>query len=154
MYFYTECEFIMWEMLWLVLIAVLSNVLYNICMKSLPEDASAFGSLMVTYAISTVVTAIIFFATTGLSDVPAELRKVNWATFAVGAAIVGIETGYVFLYRAGWKVSTGSIVCNIALAVALVFVGLLLYKETITLRQVAGMVLCSLGLILITGKGA
>lgn len=41
-------------------------------------------------------------------------------------------------------------VCNIALAAALVFVGMLLYGEKISLRQVAGLLLCAGGLTLIT----
>lgn len=137
-------------MLWPVLIVVLSNVFYNVCQKSTPEGVNAFGTLMVTYGMAAVVTAVLFIATAGLPQVPAELKKLNWTSFVLGAAIVGLEVGYIYLYRAGWKVSAGSVVCNIALAVVLVFVGLLLYKEQITLRQVLGMVFCSLGLILIT----
>ena len=141
----------MWNMLWPVLMVVLSNVLYNICQKTTPESVNPFGTLMITYLVSAVITAILFAATSGVSSLPSELRKLNWTSFLLSAAIVGLETGYIFLYRAGWKVSVGSLVCNIALAVVLVFVGILLYKETVSLRQVFGMILCSTGLILITG---
>ena len=140
----------MWSMIWPVLIVVLSNVFYNICQKSTPEGVNTFGALMVTYFVATVLTAILFVCTAGVHNVFGELHKLNWTSFVLGAVIVGLEFGYVFLYRNGWKVSAGSIVCNIALAVVLVFVGVLLYKETISLKQVVGMVLCSAGLILIT----
>lgn len=140
----------MWYLIWPVLIIVLSNTLYNICQKSTPQGANAFGTMMVTYLVAAGVCAVLFFATAGISHLPEELKKLNWTTFVLGAAIVGLEIGYIFLYRAGWKVSAGSIVCNIALAIVLVFVGVLLYKETITLKQIIGMVLCSAGLILIT----
>lgn len=141
----------MWNMVWPVTIVVLSNVFYNICQKSTPDGVNAFGTLMVTYLVAALVTAVLFVCTAGLHQVGTELQKLNWTSFLLGAAIVGLEVGYVFLYRAGWKVSVGSLVCNIALAVVLVFVGVLLYKERISLRQVIGMVLCSGGLILITG---
>ena len=64
--------------------------------------------------------------------------------------VVGLELGYIFIYRAGWKVSVASLVANIALACLLVVVGVLLYKEVLTLRQVAGMGLCVAGLLLIS----
>lgn len=140
----------MWYLIWPVLIIVLSNTLYNICQKSTPEGANAFGTMMVTYLVAAVICGVIFVVSAGLPNISAEFKKLNWTTYVLGAAIVGLEIGYVFLYRAGWKVSAGSIVCNIALAIVLVFVGVLLYKETITWKQVIGMVLCSAGLILIT----
>ena len=43
------------------------------------------------------------------------------------------------------------VIANIALACVLVFVGMLLYKETITLRQIIGMLVCAAGLYLIGG---
>ena len=46
--------------------------------------------------------------------------------------------------------SVASLVANIALACLLVVVGILLYKEVLTLRQVAGMGLCVAGLLLIS----
>lgn len=140
----------MLDMLWPVMIVVLSNVFYNICQKSTPEGVHPFGTLMVTYVVAAIVTGIIFVCTAGLRNIPSELHKLNWTSFILGIAIVGLELGYIFLYRAGWKVSVGPLVCNIALAVVLIFVGALLYKEKITLTQVMGMILCSGGLILLT----
>ena len=136
-------------MLWPVLAVVASNIVYNICQKSTPSNANTFGALTVTYLVAAVVSAIVFF-TTANGSVIGEIKKLNWTSFALGAAIIGLETGYIFLYRAGWKVSVGSVVCNIALAVALIFVGWLLYKESITLRQIAGIAVCAVGLVLIS----
>ncbi len=137
-------------MIWPLLITVLSNVFYNISQKSTPEGVNAFGTLMVTYLVAAGVTAVLFIATAGLGNAGMELRMLNWTSFVLGAAIVGLEFGYIFLYRNGWKVSVGSVVSNIMLAIVLVFVGALLYKEHISLKQILGMVLCSAGLMLIT----
>jgi len=57
--------------------------------------------------------------------------------------------GYVFVYRAGWAVSTASVVANIGLACVLLVVGYLLYKENISLTQMFGFFVCMVGLILI-----
>ena len=39
--------------------------------------------------------------------------------------MVGLELGYILIYRAGWKVSVASLVANLALACILVLVGVL-----------------------------
>ncbi|WP_455258484.1 hypothetical protein [Peptoniphilus asaccharolyticus] len=52
----------------------------------------------------------------------AELRKLNWTSFALGVIVVGLEIGYILAYRAGWNVSKAPLVANICLAVALVFI--------------------------------
>ena len=139
----------MWNMLWPVLVTVLANVIYNICQKSTPGDLNAFGSLTVTYLVAACVSAVLFVVTAGKGNIPGQLHKLNWTSFVLGAAIIGLEAGYIFLYRAGWKISVGSLVSNISLAVVLALVGVFLYKETLTARQLIGMALCAGGLVLI-----
>lgn len=139
----------MWNMIWPMLLIVGSNCFYNICTKSVPEDANAFGALTVTYLVGAVFSAVLFIAGVKPSGIAAGLSKINWASIVLGFSIVGLEVGYVFLYRAGWKISNGALTANICLAVALLFIGVLLYKETITIRQVAGIIVCAVGLFLI-----
>lgn len=141
----------MWNMLWPLLLVVGSNTFYHICAKSVPEKAPAFGALTVTYLVGAVFSAALFLRGTGLSNALSELRKLNWASPVLGLAIVGLEAGNLFLYRAGWQVSKGSLTCNLCLAVMLLFVGALLFRETITPRQLVGAAVCALGLFLISG---
>ena len=76
-----------------------------------------------------VLSAVMFFVTSDNKNLVAELSKTNWTALALGVAIVGLEFGYVCLYRAGWKISVGTLVANISLACVLLVVGILLYKE-------------------------
>ena len=62
---------------------------------------------------------------------------------------MGLEFGNICLYRAGWKVSVGSLIANITLACVLLAVGLLLYHETVTLRQGLGVLVCLAGIYLV-----
>ena len=140
----------MWNMLWPLLLIVGSNTFYHICAKSMPEEAHAFGALTVTYLIGAALSAAVFITSVRPANVLTELHKLNWAPFVLGLAIVGLEAGNVFLYRAGWKVSVGSVVGNISLAVVLLFVGYFLFREQITVRQLIGVAVCALGLFLIT----
>ena len=73
----------------------------------------------------------------------------DWTALALGVAIVALEFGYVCLYRAGWNISVGTLVANISLACVLLVVGILLYKETVSIKQIIGMVISAIGLFLI-----
>ncbi|MBQ7249097.1 MAG: EamA family transporter [Deltaproteobacteria bacterium] len=140
----------MWSMLWPLLLIVAANCFYNICTKSLPENINTFGALIVTYLMGALLATILFVTSVKPQNIMPEMAKINWTSFVLGMAIVALEAGYVFLYRAGWKVSSGSLIANICLAVVLLAIGPLLYHETISLRQIVGVVICAIGLFLIS----
>ena len=137
------------DKIWPVVIIVASNCFYNICTKSTPEDVNAFGALLATYLTAAAVTAVLFLCDIKFENVFSEMSKVNWTSFIRGAAVVGLEVGYILLYRAGWQISSGALVANICLAFALILIGALLYKEQVTVRQILGVGVCLIGLILI-----
>ncbi len=141
----------MWKMIFPLIIIVASNCFYHITTKSVPEDVNTFGTLTVTYLVGAILSAILFIISVKPANAVTEIHKVNWCSLVLGIAIVGLEAGYVLLYRAGWKISTASLTANICLAVVLIAIGVLLYKETITPRQVVGVVVCAAGLFLING---
>lgn len=139
----------MWRLIWPILIVLLSNTFYNVCMKSMPNDVNPFGALMVTYLVAAIISAIILVYVAGPSNVGVEISKINWTSVVLALAIVGLEVGYVFVYRAGWTVSTASVVANIGLACVLLFVGYFLYRENVSLNQIVGIAVCMVGLVLI-----
>lgn len=139
----------MWKLIWPVLVVILSNTFYNICMKSMPSDVNPFGALMVTYLFAAIISGIIFTYVVGPSNVGVEISKINWTSVVLALAIVGLEVGYVFVYRAGWTVSTASVVANIGLACVLLIVGYFLYRENVSWNQIVGIIVCMFGLVLI-----
>lgn len=139
----------MWKLIWPKLVVILSNTFYNVCMKSMPSDVNPFGALMVTYLVATIISAIIFLYMVGPSNVVGEISKINWVSVILALAIVGLEVGYVFVYRAGWTISTASVVANIGLACVLIVLGYFLYRENVSINQIVGIVVCMFGLVLI-----
>ncbi|MBO6110468.1 MAG: EamA family transporter [Methanobrevibacter sp.] len=133
-----------------MVLVVLANTMYNICTKSTPGDVDPFVTLIFTYVTATIVTIILFFVISRPENVAFEISKINWTSIVLGISIVGLETGYILIYRAGWKVSNASVVANICLACTLLIVGFVVYKENISLKQVLGIVICIVGLILVT----
>ena len=140
----------MWQMVYPILIIVISNILYNVCTKSTPSEVNAFATLSITYLVAAVVSFITFFVTSKNKNIFTEFSKTNWTTFVLGIVIIGLELGYILAYRNGWKMNTASVTANITLAVALIFVSMIFYKESITVKQVAGIALCAGGLALIS----
>ena len=139
----------MWNMIWPVLIVVGANTIYNISTKSTPSDVNAFVSLATSYFIAMLGSVVMFFLTADSKNLLVELSKTNWSALALGIAIVGLEFGYICIYRAGWKIGVASLVANISLACVLLLIGLFVYKEVITLKQLLGMGICAIGLMLI-----
>ena len=139
----------MWNMLWPVLVVVGANTIYNISTKSTPANVNAFASLAMTYVMAALSSVVLFFLTSDSKNLLAELAKTNWTAYALGVAIIGLEFGYICIYRAGWKIGVASLVANISLACVLLVVGYFFYKEVITLKQLIGMGVCAIGLMLI-----
>jgi drug/metabolite transporter (DMT)-like permease len=135
-----------------IIIIVVSNILYNICSKSIPEKANPFSSLFITYITGAIITVIAFKFYKTDKGFFQSFEDLNWANIVLGFCIVGLEFGYIMAYRAGWNISVGSLVANIFLALMLIPVGILFYKEGFGLNKIFGIVLCIIGLIFINKK--
>lgn len=139
--------------IWPLALVILSNTVYQICTKSVSSEIDPLASLTVTYTVGAVFSGILYFILNNKNaDLIKEYSKLNWAPFVLGLVIVGLEVGFIYAYKAGWQVSTASIVQSSFLAVALIIVGALLYKEQITWNKVVGMVICIVGLVFINKK--
>lgn len=137
---------------WPIALIVLSNTLYQICAKSVPEGMDPFASLTVTYLVGAAVSGILYFLLGTSTNLLKEYSKLNWAPVVLGVVIVGLEAGYIFAFKAGWQVSTAQVVQAAILAGVLLFVGYLLYHEALTWNKILGIVICLVGLVFINLK--
>lgn len=142
----------MFSYIWPIALVVLSNVVYQICAKSVPEGINPLASLTVTYLVGAVTSGILFFALNKDGSLLREYGKLNWVPFVFGIALVGLEVGFIYAYKAGWQVSTASIVQSSFLAAALILVGFLLYGEALTWNKITGVIICLIGLVFINYK--
>lgn len=137
------------EYIWPVALIVFSNVVYQICAKGVPDNMNTMASMVITYLVGALCSVILFFILFKSSNLMTELKKVNVSTVMLGVSVVGLEVGFIYAYKAGWQVSTVSTVQSVFLAAALILVGALLYKETITPSKIIGVILCMLGIYFI-----
>ena len=139
----------MFGYIWPLALVVVSNTVYQICTKSVPEKVSPFASLTVTYLVGAAVTAILHFILRPGDNFIKAVTELTWAPYVLGIVIVGLEVGWIYAYQAGWQVSVGSIVQSAFLAVVLIVVGAVLYREPITWTKITGIVICLVGLVFI-----
>ncbi len=142
----------MWNYVWPIALVVISNVFYQVCAKSVPGGVNPLASLTVTYLIGAALSLILYYVLNGKADILREYQKLNWAPFVLGLSIVGLEVGYIYAYKAGWQISTAQVVQAAALAAILMFIGYMIYKETITWNKLVGVLVCLAGLALINLK--
>jgi drug/metabolite transporter (DMT)-like permease len=106
--------------------------------------------MSIYYIIAAVISVVIFYITSENKKFLHELKKINKATFSLALGCTGLDLGYILAFRAGWDISIASLVCNILIAMSLIFVGVIFYHEVINKKHVAGILLCMTGFVLIT----
>jgi len=132
-----------------IALIVVSNIVYHVCQRSTPQNVNPFSALLITYLTAAILTIIAsqFYKTD--KRFFQSFNELNWTSVVLGVAIVGLELGYLLTYRVGWNISVGSLVANIILAIMLIPIGILFFKEGFAFNQIIGVVFCMVGLILI-----
>jgi drug/metabolite transporter (DMT)-like permease len=133
-------------------LTIFSNVLYHIFQKATPGNVNPLISLFFTYLTAAAVCLVLFPFYPGREGILLSIKKVNWTSIALGIAIVGLEMGFLLAYRAGWNISLAGIFSNGTVALLLIPVGILLFREKLTPVNLAGIILCFGGLLLINKK--
>jgi multidrug transporter EmrE-like cation transporter len=136
------------QLAWLAL-AIACTVGYHLVLKLTPAGVNPLLSLLVTYALVTMLFGAILLVSSGGFEWKQELRQLNWTALALAVAIVGLDLGFLFLYRSGYEVSLGALVTQSAAASLLLAVGVLVFKEKLSAANAAGLVLCFVGLWLV-----
>jgi len=139
------------QLAWLSL-AVACTVGYHLVLKLTPAGVNPLLSLMVTYALVTALFGAALLAAPGDFAWRQELRELNWTALALAVAIVGLDIGFLFLYRSGYAVSLGALVTQSAAAMLLLFIGVAVFRERLGLANAIGLVLCMAGLWLVNRR--
>ena len=103
------------QLTWLAL-AIVCTVGYHLVLKLTPAGVNPLLSLLVTYALVTALFGAILLVTPGGFEWKQEVRQINWTALALAAVIVGLDLGFLFLYRSGFEVSLGALVTQSAAA--------------------------------------
>ena len=124
-----------------ITLAICSSALYHFVAKSTPSNVNFTVSLLVTYAVAFVVTLFGFLFFPATEGIAVELKKLNWASIGLAVAVVGIEFGFLLVYRSGWNLGIAAVVTNVVASLLLIPVAIFLFKDKISLVNIAGLVM-------------
>ncbi len=133
-------------------LAIVSSAFYHFVAKSTPSNVNFTVSLLVTYVVAFVVTLLgfLFFpATNGIAN---ELRQLNWASIGLAIAVVGIEFGFLLVYRSGWNLGIAAVLVNVVASLILVPVAILFFKDEISWVNILGILVCLAGLVMLNWR--
>ena len=130
-------------------LAVGGMLFYHLGQKSIPKGINPFYATIIAYGIGIVVLAVCALLLPGNKSFAGSLRESNWAVYVVGAAAACIEVGFLLAYRSGWRISVAAVATNVAVTLMLVPIGIIIFKDHLSLRNLLGLIFCVLGLVLV-----
>jgi drug/metabolite transporter (DMT)-like permease len=130
-------------------LVVVSTVLYQLGQRAIPAGANALVATVAAYVVATAGAVLMMPLLARDVALASSWRGLNYGTVLVGVGALGIEIGFLLAYRAGWAISNVSMVANAMVALALLLIGAIAFREPITAARGAGIVLCLAGLWLV-----
>ena len=135
-----------------IILAICSSALYHFTAKSTPANVNFTVSLLVTYGAAFIVTLFTFFFFPVQNGVAAELKKLNWASVGLAVAVVGIEFGFLLVYRSGWNLGIAAVLTNVVASLILLPVAIIVFKDKISWVNIVGIFVCLAGLVMLNWK--
>jgi len=132
-----------------ILLAIASSALYHFSARSTPAQVSFPVSLSFTYVVALVITLVIALVSPPAEGWGSELRRLNWSSVVLGVAIVGIEFGFLLVYRSGWSLGLAAVLVNVTASLLLVPAALWVFKDRLNWVNIAGILVCLVGLLML-----
>jgi|KBSMisStandDraft_5_1062788.scaffolds.fasta_scaffold582165_2 multidrug transporter EmrE-like cation transporter len=141
------------QLIWLG-VAVTAAAGYHVLLKLTPAGVNPYLFLAVIYAAVTVSFAIAYVALPGPGAVPLReaLGQLNWTAPVLGLIVVFLDLAFLMIYRGGFEVSLGQIVTQSGTALLLLLIGTAFFGEKLSPANIGGILLCIVGLWLISRR--
>lgn len=127
--------------LWPVVLVVVSSVGYHLSQRALGAAGNPWSALAVAYGVALVACLALALVSPDGLRVPG--RPERNAGLVIGAAALGIEAGFYFIYRAGWPLASAGVIASLAVTTILAVLGVVLFREQPTAARVAGLALAA-----------
>ena len=131
-----------------MLISVVSVIFYQLCQKGIAANVNPFVSVIISYSVAIVFCCLlwIFFpSSTGFLE---SVKDANLASYLLGFAVVGIEIGFLLVFRSGWKLGLANGFSSTITTIILLFIGIVVFKEHLSPMKIIGLACCVVGMVL------
>ena len=135
-----------------ITIAILASALYHFSQKATPKGVNPPVAIIMTYVVAIGLTGSLLILMPAKDGILTELRRLNWASYLLAVAIVGLEVGFLLVYRSGWNIGLAAVVVNVVASLLLVPIAIVVFKDHLNWVNLAGIVACLAGLIMLNWK--
>jgi drug/metabolite transporter (DMT)-like permease len=133
------------------ILVVIGMMIYQVSQKTTDQNANPFVVVIMAYAIGILACIGGYFVIPKQDAASLPMVKTAiWSALGIGLGAAGIEIGFMLAYRSGWNVNILPLSVTVGGAILLVPVGILAFRETLSIEKVIGIMLCIGGLVLIT----
>ena len=133
-----------WIAFWML---VAADVAYKVMSDRVSGEVNPFASMIVTYGTALVVSVILFFLTSDGAPLIGDLKKLNIFSALIGCIVCFYELGFIFAY-CGFKMSLLSPLMSVAVMVAMAVIGVLFFKEKISMMNTIGLIVACIGVLM------
>ncbi len=128
-------------------IVIICTACYHLGQKLINENINPMVSMTATYLVALIVSIVSIFIFPS-KNIVGSFRELSWPSYVLGIVVFGIEAGFLIAYRSGWNINVAPLFSNIISTLILVFLGLYIFKEQLSVTNMIGICLSVIGLIL------
>ncbi len=133
-------------------LAICSSALYHFSQKEIPAGVHPIVSVIVTYMVSLVICFVLLAFMLPKEGLWAAVKQLNWASYILAFSLIGLEVGFLLAYRAGWNIGLAAVLVNVVASLILVPVALFFFHDKLSWVNIAGILVCLVGLIMLNWK--
>lgn len=143
---------LIWAYGWPLGLVVAFEILYQLLARKLSAGSNPLSSLGWIYLFSALLCAVLFECLVPGGHIVKEVLSMNPGAVIIGISVAFIETGTLYMYKAGWQISTGFIVYTALSTMLLVLIGVCAYGEPFPPTRLLGLILAGAGIFCMSGS--
>ncbi len=132
-----------------IVLTISASVFYHVSQKAIPAFVNPIVSVTVSYILSLALCGILLIFMPPSGGIVAAVKQLNWATYILPLSIVGLEVGYLLVYRAGWNIGLTAVLVNVTASLMLIPVALFIFRDKLNWVNIAGIRVCLVGLVML-----
>ena len=132
-----------------IMLTIGSSALYHFCQKLIPSGVHPIVSIIITYIVSLGLCLMLLGTMWPKEGIWQSVRQLNWASYVLALSLIGLEVGFLLVYRSGWNIGLAAVLVNVVASLILVPVALLVFHDKLTWVNIAGILVCLVGLVML-----
>lgn len=132
-----------------IVLAIASSALYHFSQKKIPAGVHPIVSVIVTYVVSLAICFVLLAFMRPGEGIWQSVKQLNWASYVLAFSLIGLEIGFLLVYRSGWNIGLAAVVVNVVASLILIPVALWVFHDKLSWVNVAGILVCLVGLVML-----